>query len=172
MGFSLPAAVIMFPIVYIVNDIIAEIYDIRTGRNVIITAFIMNIVAVIAYTVAIELPPSAFFTGQAEFSMVLGTSFRTLIASLTAYIVGSFVNLIVMNRLKGKSTLMYRCVISTLLGECMDALMFISIAFIGTMPVRDLLIMVLCQGMFKTLYESVVFPITNMIITKIKQGSR
>ena len=171
-GIILPAAVIMFPIVYIINDILAEIYDYRTVRNIIYTGFIINLIAVIAYKIAIVLPSSPFFSGQTEMELVLGNTPRTLVASFIAYLVGSFTNLRIMKymkRIHGESKLALRCIISTLLGEGVDALMFITIAFIGTMPLMSLFNMVVCQALFKTLYECVCYPFTSIVIKMIRK---
>lgn len=171
-GIILPAAVIMFPIVYIVNDILAEIYDYKTVRNIIYTGFMINLVAVIAYKVAIVLPSSPFFDGQSAMKLVLSNTPRVLTASFIAYLVGSFTNLKIMKymkRIHGESKLALRCILSTLFGEGIDALMFITLAFIGTMPLISLLEMIICQAIFKTLYECICYPFTDIIINKIKK---
>lgn len=166
----LPTAVIVFPIVYIVNDVMSEIYGFKKTRLVIFTAFSMNIIAVVAYNLAIILPAPVFFTGQEAFQTVLSTTFRILIASLAAYLVGSLSNSLVMNKMKqaNESRLMWRCILSTLVGEGLDALIFITLAFIGTMPIIDLIIMIVGQAIFKTLYELVVYPITRIVILKAR----
>ena len=171
LGVSLPAAVLMFPIVYIVNDILAEIYDYKTVRNIIYTGFFVNLIAVIAYKVAILLPSSAFFEGQDAFALVLGNSFRILCASFLAYLVGSFTNLKIMKNLQRKHRdkgLALRCIVSTLFGEGVDALIFITIAFLGVMPISQVFIMVISQALFKTIYECICYPITSFVIKKIK----
>lgn len=170
-GFTLPAAVIMFPIVYIINDVLAELYEYEITKNIIITGFIMNIIAVIAYNIAIILPISPFFEGQEAFTLVLSNSLRILIASFTAYIVGSITNLRIMNILKikdGDNRLAFRCIISTIFGEGIDALLFITIAFIGEMPIINLITMIIAQASFKIMYEIIFYPITYNIIKRIK----
>lgn len=165
---TLPTAVIIFPIVYIVNDTLTEIFGYKKARMTIFTAFAMNIIAVLAYNAAITLPYPVYFTGQEAFATVLSNSLRVLVASMLAYIVGSLVNAKVMARMKNNSRLMTRCVLSTLCGEGLDACIFISIAFIGTMPVSQLIIMVLAQAIFKTVYEIVVYPLTSTVIKKAR----
>lgn len=172
LGLTLPAAVIMFPIVYIVNDILAELYDYKAVKNIILTGFIMNLLAVIAYKIAIILPSSLFFTGQEAFETVLSNSFRVLCASMIAYIVGSFTNLNIMKSMKnkdGEKNLAMRCIVSTLFGEGVDALCFILIAFIGTMPLGNLIIMIITQALFKVVYEIIFYPITKTIIKKLNK---
>lgn len=165
----LPAAVIVFPIVYIVNDTMTELFGFKKARATIMTGFMMNAIAVISYTVAIKLPYPEYFTGQDGFSLVLGNSARVLAASMLAYIVGSLCNAKVMDRMRNGKSLMARCVLSTFVGEGLDAIIFITIAFFGTMPVAQLTQMIVAQAVFKTVYEIVVFPITKTIINKSKE---
>lgn len=167
----LPTAVIIFPVVYIVNDVMAEIYGYKKARNIILLGFAMNALAVIAYSIAIALPAPEFAAeGAAAFEMVLGSTWRVLLASFAAYLVGSLVNARVMVAMKAKleEYLMLRCIFSTLLGEGIDAMIFITIAFAGTMAVSDLLIMIVAQAMFKTLFEVVFYPFTKITIRKIQ----
>lgn len=168
----LPTAVIIFPVVYIVNDVMAEIYGFRKARNIILLGFALNALAVAAYTIAIALPAPEYATeGAAAFAAVLGSTWRILIASFAAYLVGSLVNAGIMVRLKAKlrQHLMFRCVLSTLIGEGIDAVIFITIAFAGTMPVETLLIMIAAQAAFKTLFEVVFYPVTRFVIKKVEQ---
>lgn len=160
----LPTAVIIFPIVYIVNDMLTEVFGFIKARRVIATGFFMNLVAVFAYELAIKLPAPIFFTGQEAFELVLSNSLRVLIASLTAYLVGSLVNAKIMDLMKKGKSLMARCVLSTLIGEGLDALIFISVAFIGTMPIEQISTMIIAQALFKTIYEIIIFPVTNKVI--------
>lgn len=166
----LPTAVIIFPIVYIVNDVLAEIYGFRKARNIILLGFVLNAFAVAAYSIAILLPAPVFAADSAAaFATVLGSTWRLLLASFAAYLVGSFVNAFVMVRMKERlqKQLMFRCVLSTLIGEGLDALIFITIAFAGTMPLADLLIMIIAQAMFKTVFEVIFYPLTRITIKKI-----
>lgn len=168
LGVTLPTAVIIFPIVYICNDTMTEIFGYEKAKKIIFTAFAMNLVAVFAYNVAISLPYPVYFSGQDAFATVLSNSLRVLIASLSAYIVGSLANAKIMDLMKGNSGLMQRCVLSTLVGEGLDACIFISIAFIGTMPLTQLLVMIVAQALFKTLYEIIAYPITRQVILKAR----
>lgn len=171
-NFILPTAVIIFPVVYIVNDVLAEIYGFRKARSVILLGFILNALAVLAYSIAIMLPAPVFAADGAEaFAMVLGSTWRLLLASFAAYLIGSLVNALVMVRMKKRleKYLMFRCVLSTLIGEGLDACVFISIAFYGTMPVNDLLIMIAAQAAFKTIFEIVFYPATRYTIGRVRR---
>ncbi len=168
-GFVLPAAVILFPIVYITNDVLTEIFGLAKTKQVIITGFAMNLVAVIAYTVAIKLPYPVYFEGQKAFLVVLSNSLRVWIASMSAYLIGSLVNAKIMERMRYNSKLMMRCVLSTLVGEGIDATIFITFAFCGTMPMSQLLTMIVAQAAFKTIYEIFAYPITSKVINMVKK---
>lgn len=167
---TLPCAVIVFPLVYIFNDVLTEVFGFKTARAVVLSGFALNLLAVTAYAVTIALPPSAFFAGQDAFATVLGSTPRLLAASMAAYLVGSLVNAKIMEAMKARAEkrLMLRCVASTLIGETMDACLFIGIAFFGTMPVSALLGMVAAQAAFKTAYEVVVYPITRKVIHAVR----
>lgn len=168
----LPTAVIIFPIVYIVNDVLAEIYGFKKARAVILLGFVLNLLAVLAYSAAIALPAPMFATeSAAAFAVTLGSTGRALVASFAAYLVGSFVNAYVMVKLKEKMNdyLMFRCIASTFVGEGLDAIIFITIAFIGTMPLESLVLMVIVQAAFKTIFEVVFYPFTSKTIKYIRR---
>lgn len=167
----LPTAVIIFPVVYIVNDVLAEIYGYAEAKKVIWLGFAVNAIAVLAYTIAIALPAPEYATETAAaFAATLGSTGRMLIASFAAYIVGSLINAKVMVLMKGRNEnrLMLRCVTSTAVGEGIDALLFITIAFFGTMPLATLGIMIISQATFKTVYEIISYPVTRAVINKVK----
>lgn len=171
-GVILPTAVIIFPIVYIVNDVLAEIYGFKKARAVILLGFVLNLLAVLAYSAAIALPAPMFATeSAAAFAVVLGSTGRVLVASFAAYLIGSFVNAYVMVKLKEKlnNYLMLRCIASTFIGEGFDAIIFITIAFIGTMPFDNLVLMIIAQSAFKTFFEIVFYPITKTTISHIRK---
>ena len=165
----LPTAVILFPIVYITNDIMTEIFGFERTKAVIMTGFAMNLIAVSGYNIAIKLPEPPFFEGQEAFQLVLGNSFKVLVASMVSYIIGSLANAKIMEKMKKQKSLFNRCVLSTFVGEGLDALIFITIAFIGTMPMSSLALMIVCQAMFKTIYEIVFYPVTRMLVLKARE---
>lgn len=165
----LPTAVILFPVVYITNDILTEVFGFARTKKVIMTGFAMNVLAVICYNIAIALPEPPFFDGQEAFRMILSNTFRVLVASMVSYIVGSLTNAMVMEKMKNSKSLFNRCVLSTFIGEGLDALFFITIAFVGTMPMSSLMVMIVCQALFKTLYEIICYPVTRAMILKVKE---
>ena len=165
----LPCGVVIFPLVYIVGDVLTEIYGFKLAKRTIYLGFIINLIAVIAYQIAIFLPGTDLATSNA-FSIILGSTPRILVASLISYLVGSYVNAYFMKILKDRYTeyLFARCSISTLFGEGLDAIIFITIAFAGLMPNEVLITMIICQGAFKIIYEIIVYPITRTVINWIK----
>lgn len=167
---TLPCGVIIFPLIYIVNDVLAECYGFKKARKAIYLGFFMNLIAVICYNVTMFLPAPAYFTGDSAFHTVLGSTLRLLVASFAAYLIGSLINAKLMVYLKGKyeNKLFFRCISSTFAGEGMDALIFITIGFLGTMPVSALLTMIVAQALFKTAYEVVVYPLTRHVIHNVK----
>lgn len=167
---TLPCGVIIFPLIYIVNDVLAECYGFKKARRAIYLGFFMNLIAVICYNVTMFLPAPAYFTGDGAFHTVLGSTLRLLVASFAAYLIGSLINAKLMVYLKGKyeNKLFFRCISSTFAGEGMDALIFITIGFLGTMPVSALLTMIVAQALFKTAYEIVVYPLTRHVIHNVK----
>ena len=171
LSFTLPCGVMIFPVIYIVNDMLAEVYGYSKARRVILLGFFMNLVAVICYNMTIWLPAPAFFENSEAFSIVLGSTLRLLVASFIAYLVGSLVNAKMMTYLKGwdEEKLFFRCIVSTLFGEGLDAILFITIGFFGTMPTEALLTMIVVQALFKTVYEIIVYPITRTVIARVKE---
>lgn len=171
---SLPAAVLLFPVVYIISDLLAEVYGFKKARRAIYLGFALNLFMVLYFTLAIALPAGPFFGAQEAFATILGSTPRMLIASLAAYFVGSTLNAKIMvsmrdaSKGKGGFALFARCIVSTLFGELCDSFIFIMIAFLGTMPITQILSMILVQAAFKTLYEMVAFPLTNIIIKKVR----
>lgn len=170
-SFTLPCAVIIFPAIYIVNDILSEIYGYEKAKVVILLGFVLNLVAVICYNVAIMLPAPPFFENADAYVVVLGSTFRLLLAGYVAYIVGSLANSKIMVLLKERDEdkLFLRCVVSTLFGEGLDASIFITLGFFGTMPLGSLIAMIVVQALFKTVYEIVVYPVTRIVIFRVRQ---
>lgn len=165
--FMLPSAVIVFPIVYIINDVMTECFGFKNAKRTIITAFMLNLLAVIFFNIAIHLPTTQDFT---NYNIVLGNTIKSLFASFIAYIVGSFINAVTMDKMKqsGSNKLMLRCVLSTLFGETCDAFIFITIMFLGVLQLNIVIQMIITQALFKTVYEIIVYPITKIVINKIK----
>jgi uncharacterized integral membrane protein (TIGR00697 family) len=169
-SFVLPCGVIIFPVVYIINDVLAEVYGYEKARRVILLGFAMNLVAVICFQITIWLPAPSFFENSEAFAVVLGSTWRLLVAGFAAYLVGSLVNAKLMTYLKSwdEDKLFFRCIASTFFGESLDAMVYITLAFFGTMPTEALISMIVVQALFKTLYEIIVYPVTRKVISSVK----
>ena len=171
---TLPAAVIIFPISYIVNDAISELYGFQKAKFTIYAGFIMNAIMVLAFTIASVIPAPVWWGNQEAFEAILGNTGRVLLASFIAYLVGSLLNSKVMvamrDRAQNGKGLFLRCITSTLVGETVDACIFISIAFFGTMDGKSLLTMIVSQAAFKVVYEIIIYPITRIVIGKLKEA--
>ena len=163
--FMLPSAVIVFPIIYIINDVLTECYGFKMASKAIWTAFALNLMAVAFFNIAVNLPTT---TDYSSYNIVLGNTLKPLIASVLAYLVGSFVNAKIMDIFRNHKSLMLRCVLSTLFGETIDAAIFISIMFIGIMDFKVVCTMIMTQAIVKTLYEIIVYPVTKKVIKEIK----
>lgn len=168
--FIFPCAIIIFPIVYILDDIFAEIYGYEKARRIIFLGFLMNFVAVICFQITIAMPAPSFFLNNNAYSIVLGSTTRILIGSVLSYLIGSLVNAKVMVILKAisENKLFFRCILSTVIGGGLDAIIFISIVFYGVIPFYALLIMIIGQASFKVIYEIAIYPITRLVIKFIK----
>jgi uncharacterized integral membrane protein (TIGR00697 family) len=169
---SAPAGVLVFPLAYIINDVIAEVWGYRKARLIIWAGFGVNLLAVLFFSLGIAAPAAPFYTGQEAFSAVLGNTPRIIAASLLAYLVGSFLNAYIMSRFKvltrGKG-FSVRAVVSTLAGEGADSLIFITVAFAGIFPANVLFTMVVTQALIKTVYEIAILPLTVWVVSKIKK---
>lgn len=166
------AGLLIFPISYIVNDLIAEVWGFRKVRLIIWYGFFMNFLAVFVFRLSIWVPGSENFTHGEAFDLVLGNTMRITIASFVAFLTGSFLNAYVMSKMKiiqkGRG-FSIRAVVSTLLGEGADSIVFFIIAFYGVIPNNDLLILVGTQTAMKTAYEILVLPLTNLIVKWVKK---
>jgi uncharacterized integral membrane protein (TIGR00697 family) len=171
-SWAAPAGVLVFPLAYIINDVIVEVWGYKKARLIIWTGFAVNILAVLFFTLAIVVPSAPFWHNQEAFAIILGSTPRIITASLLAYLVGSFLNAYVMSRvkvlMKGKD-FSVRAILSTLIGETADSMIFITIAFVGNLPINILVVMIFTQACFKTVYEIIILPFTILIVKWIKK---
>ena len=167
---TLPCAVLIFPISYILNDCFTEVWGYRKARLVIWLAFTMNLFVAVAAQIAVMLPAAPFWQGGEHFDFVFKMAPRVLLASLLAFLAGSTFNAYVLSKMKiaqeGKG-FSVRAIVSSIAGECLDSLIFMPIAFWGT-PWKDLAWMMLFQVTFKVLYEIVILPVTSVVVKKLK----
>ncbi|MBP5775758.1 MAG: queuosine precursor transporter [Clostridiales bacterium] len=169
---TLPAAVILFPVTYIFGDIFTEVYGFRKARIIIWLGFICSFFAVGIYLITIALPHPGFWEGQEAYATVMGTTPRVAVASFAGYLFGEFSNSIVLSKLKvktGGSKLWLRTILSTVVGEGFDSVIFITISFWGTMDNSTVLQMILFQYLFKVIYEVLFTPVTYKLVDVVKK---
>lgn len=169
---AVTAGLIVFPVSYIINDCIAEVWGFRKARLIIWMGFLMNFFVVALGQIAIAIPAAPFWEGEEAFDFVFGMAPRIAAASLTAFLVGSFINAYVMSRMKVASQGRHfsaRAILSTVAGESADSLIFFPLTFGGLMPVNELMKMMVVQVVLKTAYEIVILPVTIRVVNYIKR---
>lgn len=168
LGMALPCAVLIFPITYILSDVFSEVYGYKWSRRSAWTAFGMNLFAVITFYITIKLPGVAWFENQAAFEAVLGNTPRILTASLVSYMAGDWINDIVFREMKKADTtgerFGRRSIVSSFCGEFVDSLIFIPFAFIGTMPIAQMVTMIFVQASTKLVLEIILLPVTRRCV--------
>lgn len=172
LGFPVPAGIIIFPLSYLFGDVLTEVYGYGAARRVIWLGFACNLLAVIAIYFGGIAPAAPFWTQQAAYNSILGFAPRLLLASFIAYLVGEFTNSFVLAKLKIATRgrwLWTRTIGSTLVGEGLDTLIFISIAFGGIFSAQIILITILTQWVLKVAYEVVATPFTYLVVGFLKQ---
>jgi uncharacterized integral membrane protein (TIGR00697 family) len=171
-GVILPAAIVIFPLSYIIGDILTEVYGFRQARRVIWIGFLCNLIAVLAIWVAQILPPAPVFEAQNAYERILGSTPRFLVASFAAYLIGEFSNSFVLAKMKIMTNgrwLWTRTIGSTLVGQGFDTSVFLTIAFLGVLPFPVLGIMMLSHWLLKSAYEVIATPVTYVVVGYLKR---
>lgn len=169
---TVTAGLLVFPISYIINDCIAEVWGFRKARLIIWSGFAMNFFVVALGLVAVALPAAPFWEGESHFNFVFGMAPRIVIASLLAFLIGSFLNAYVMSRMKIASQGRHfsaRAIWSTVAGETADSLIFFPIAFGGIIAWPILLKMLCLQIILKSAYEIIILPVTIRVVKAVKR---
>jgi uncharacterized integral membrane protein (TIGR00697 family) len=169
-GQIFPAGLVIFPLSYLLGDVLTEVYGFRAARAVIWLGFACNLVALGAIQAAIHLPAAGFWGNQEEYETTLGTTWRIFLASLAAYLVGEFANSAVLARMKVATKgrwLWSRTIGSTILGEGLDSLIFVTIAFAGTGA--GLANPIVTTWLIKVGYETAATPLTYAIVNFLKR---
>ena len=168
-------ALIVFPISYIINDCIVEVWGYRRARLLIWTGFVMNFLFAVFGMLADALPAAPFWDGQEGFHAIFGLAPRIACASFLAFLVGSFLNAYVMSRMKlrdGNRRFSLRAIASTIVGEGADSLVFFPLALGGVVPWEVMPILMLSQVVLKTAYEVLALPVTIRVVRLLKQHTR
>lgn len=170
--FILDGGAVLFPLVYILGDVLTEVYGFARARRAIWAGFGVMLLAVLAFTIVRYLPAAADYTDQAAFEAILGFFPRIIVASLVAYLVGSFINSYLLAKIKlrtGESKLWVRLISSTAVGELLDTIVFALIAFGGILSAPDMMLFIVVGWLFKTGVEVVMLPVTYKVIYFIKR---
>ncbi|MGM9736595.1 MAG: queuosine precursor transporter [Candidatus Cryptobacteroides sp.] len=170
-GIALTGGVIIFPVSYIINDCLVEVYGYRKSRMTIWMGFAMNFFVVAMAQIVRVLPEAPFWDGGEHFNYIFTMAPRVTIASLLAFVSGSTVNAWIMSRMKvvqkGKGFSL-RAILSTIGGEGVDSLIFFPIAFWG-IGTAEMLKLMATQIVLKTLYEIIILPLTNVCVRRLKK---
>ncbi len=169
---SLTGGILIFPISYIINDCVCEVWGYSKVRLLIWTGFLMDFFFVAVCGLCDIIPGAPYWDNDAGFHAIFGLAPRIAFASFMAFIIGSFINAYVMSKMKLKSKgkhFSVRAILSTILGEGADSLIFFPIAFLGVIPTSELPLLMFWQVVIKTSYEIVVLPITIQVVNWVKQ---
>ena len=169
---TVTAGLLVFPISYIINDCIAEVWGFKKARLIIWSGFAMNFFVVALGLIAVAIPAAPFWEGEEHFDFVFGMAPRIVAASLMAFLVGSFLNAYVMSKMKVASqgrNFSARAIWSTVVGDTADSLIFFPVAFGGVIAWKELLIMMGIQIVLKSLYEVMILPVTIRVVKAIKK---
>lgn len=169
---TVTAGLLVFPISYIINDCIAEVWGFKKARLIIWSGFAMNFFVVALGLIAVAIPAAPFWEGEEHFDFIFGMAPRIVVASLMAFLVGSFLNAYVMSKMKVASqgrNFSARAIWSTVVGETADSLIFFPVAFGGIIAWKELLIMMGIQIVLKSMYEVMILPVTIRVVKAIKK---
>lgn len=174
-GASTVGSVILFPLTYILSDIFSEVYGYRWSRITCYMAFAMNIAMVLLFELLLYLPFPESFTAQSSFEAVLGSVPRITAASLIAYVIGDFANDKVFAYMKRRHPgenkgFAGRAITSSIVGEFTDCLVFLPLAFLGTLPFRTLVSIGIAQIAVKIIFEAVLLPVTTFTAKAVQKA--
>lgn len=170
--FSITAGVVVFPLSYIINDCVVEVYGFAKARMLIWLGFAMSLLVSIFLQLAIALPGGAEWNSQEAMSTIYGSVPRIMCASFLAFLSGSMINAYVMSKMKVSSAgrnFSLRAIVSTLLGEATDSVIFFPIAFAGVLPWEAILSLIVTQALLKTAYEILILPLTLRAVRSLKR---
>jgi hypothetical protein len=169
---SLTGGLIVFPVSYIINDCICEVWGYQKARLLIWLGFAMNFFFVLVGALCDAIPGASYWTNDEGFHAIFGLAPRIAIASFVAFLCGSFVNAYVMSRMKIASKgkhFSVRAVVSTIFGETTDSILFFPLALYGVVPTSELPRLMFWQVILKTVYEIIVLPFTIKLVQYVKQ---
>jgi uncharacterized integral membrane protein (TIGR00697 family) len=171
-NFTFPAGDIVFPIDYIIGDVLTEVYGYERTRSVIWTGFIALLLMVVCYVIAVQLVPVGFWHDQAAFAKLFDQTPRIALGSFAGFLCGSFSNSFVLSKMKiwtkGKF-LWSRTIGSTIVAEALDSIIFNAIAFYGLFQLSNLFSVMYSGFIFKVAFEIIATPLTYFVVNKLKR---
>lgn len=170
---DLTAGLIVFPVSYIINDCLVEVYGYGKARLVIWLGFLMNFLFVSFGVLADLLPGAPYWEGEDGFHQMFGLAPRIAAASFLAFLTGSFLNAYVMSRMLLKAhngrRFSLRAIVSTIVGETADSLIFFPLALGGVVPWEIMPFLMVSQVVLKTTYEIIALPLTIRVVRFLKR---
>jgi queuosine precursor transporter len=171
--FTFPGAIVIFPLSYLAGDVLTEVYGYARTRRVIWIGFIAAVLMAVVLLIVQYLPPASDWPFQRSYEQILGVVPRIVIGSIAAYWAGEFANSFAMAKMKvwtnGKM-LWSRTIGSTVIGQAIDSIVFATIAFAGTVPIKILISIVGSIYLFKVLYEAAATPLTYLVVNSLKRA--
>jgi uncharacterized integral membrane protein (TIGR00697 family) len=172
MGFVVPGGALVYPIAFILDDVITEVYGYRAARLIIWCAFGANLLFDVMAIIVLALPGAPYWRGQSAYVQVFSYTPRLLFGAFASYLVGNFANTIIMSRMKivtrGRA-LWARTITSTVIGQGCDSIIFVSIAYAGTITFGQLLAVIGTLWVFKSIYEILLTPLTYVVVGSLKR---
>ncbi len=169
---SLTGGLLVFPVSYIINDCVCEVWGYRKARLLIWIGFVMNFFFVAMCAFCDALPGAPYWTNDEGFHAIFGLAPRIAGASFVAFLVGSFINAYVMSFMKVSSSgkhFSLRAIVSTVFGESADSVIFFPLAFYGVIPTREMFVLMISQVVLKTVYEVIALPVTIRLVRFMKR---
>ncbi len=173
--FTFDGGTILFPIIYIFGDVLTEVYGYKAARRVIWTGFLSALLMSVVFIIVGKLPAAADWVNQDAYDKILGLTPRIVVASLLAYFAGEFSNSVTLAKMKLWTKGRYlwsRTIGSTIIGEGIDTVLFVVIAFAGVLPASLLISIIISNYIFKVGFETIATPFTYFVVSKLKREER
>jgi len=172
-GFVIDGGAVVFPVGYVLNDVIVELYGFSRARKIVVATVAMNLLAALTFLLVTQLPPGTGWAYQDAFQQILGFAPRIVFGSFVAYLVGQILNAYVFDRLRqtgtGSRYLWWRALGSSLVGDLTDTIIFSVIAFAGTITGTQLVALIVIAYLMKIVGQTVLLPVTYLVLGRIRR---
>jgi len=171
-GLVFAASAILQPLFYVISDITSELYGYKVSRTLKMYAILINLFMVVIFTAAIKIPPAPWFQNQEAFQLVLGNTWRIVLASMTAVFIGDWLSNVIFDKMKrkhGDKGFPLRSAATSLISSLLDSAIFFLVAFLGVIPILPLLGIIFSAGLLvKVVYQLICIPFVHVLIKKLK----